>query len=103
MSDVRLSVTQLDPQQLGRPGTILLDVIEDDAAVAERAIAWATVRGYDRLVPALRSILGGPAPESGFAAVINKPHSLLVFATWPWCPTPHAVDGAPSTEWPDRY
>ena len=67
MSDVRLSVTQLDPQQLGRPGTILLDVIEDDATVAERAIAWATVRGYDRLVPALQSILGGPAPESGVA------------------------------------
>lgn len=50
MGEVRLSVTQLDPQQLGRSGTILLDVIEGDVTAAERAIAWASVRGYDRLI-----------------------------------------------------
>lgn len=99
MSQVRLSVTQLVPGQMGRPGTVLLDVIEDDATVTDRAVAWAIVRGYDRLIPALRHTLGGPAPESGFAAVINKPHSLLVFATWPWCPTPHVVEGEPPG-WP---
>lgn len=101
MSDVRLSVTQLDSQQWGRPGTVLLDVLEDDETVTERAIAWATVRGYDRLIPALTRTLDGPPPESGFAAVINRPHALLVLATWPWCPTPHAVYAEPG-RWPDQ-
>lgn len=99
MSEVRLSVTRIDPTHLGKPGAILLDVIEEDETVAERAIAWATVRGYDRLVPGLERTLGGPPPEAGFMAVINRPHALLVFATWPWCPTPHAIEGEPRTGW----
>ncbi len=101
MSEVRLSVSQLDLQQLGRPGTILLDVVEDDETVGERATAWAKVRGYDRLVPTLERMFAGPPPASGFAALINRPHALVVFATWPWCPKPHAVDGEPTT-WPDQ-
>jgi hypothetical protein len=44
------------------------------------------VRGYDRLSTAIEELLGGEPPESGFAAVINKPHSLLLLATWPWRP-----------------
>jgi hypothetical protein len=44
------------------------------------------VRGYDRLISSIERMLGGPAPKSGFCAVINKPYQLLIFATWPWAP-----------------
>lgn len=88
---VRLSVTKLDLEELGQPGELLLDLEETTETAAERAIAWAQVRGYDRLVPVLERTLSGPAPESGFAVVLNKPHELLIFATWPWCPKPHPI------------
>lgn len=97
---VRLSVTTLDQENPGRPGDLLLDVIEEESVVADRAIAWAQAQGYDRLVPALERNLRGPTPESRFIAVINVPHSLLMLATWPGAAQPHAVPGEPATEWP---
>ncbi len=87
-SQVRLSVTQVNMADLTAPGTLLLDLTEQSGAVADRAIAWAQVQGYDQLVPSLQRVLGGAPPASGFAAVVNKPYQLLVLATWPWCPTP---------------
>lgn len=87
-SQVRLSVTQVNVADPTAPGTLLLDITEQSKAVADRAIAWAQVQGYDQLVPSLQRVLDGAPPTSGFAAVVNKPYQLLVLATWPWCPTP---------------
>lgn len=85
---VRVLITQIDLTQGAlRRGELLLDVEEADAAAAaERVSAWAQARGYTKLRRAVEELLG-TAPESGFAAVINKPHSLMVLATWPWAPT----------------
>lgn len=46
------------------------------------------MRGYTRLNPSLERILSEPSKD-GWSAVINKPHSLAILATWPWCPGPH--------------
>ena len=84
---MRLSVTRIDLKDPGTPGQLLLELDEESSAAAvTRATAWAQVRGYDRLSTAIEELLGGEPPESGFAAVINKPHSLLLLATWPWRP-----------------
>lgn len=90
---VRLSVSRLVEGRPSDVGEILLDVQESNATVAERAISWATVQGYERLIPGLQQMLTGEPPQSGFAAVINKRYSLLVLATWPWCPTETARNG----------
>lgn len=107
MTLVRFSVSQLDATLLRevqrgrpRPTTVLVDVLDDDTHLAASAIAWAGARGYHQLIPALERMLGGPPPEIGFAAIINKSHALLVFARWQWCPAPHIFDREPSTEWP---
>lgn len=87
---VRISVMQIDftPRPL-RQGNLLLDVEEPDATGAvERVNAWPQARGYARLQRAIEEVLG-TTPESGFAAIINKPHSLMVLATWPWAPAGH--------------
>lgn len=85
---VRVSVTQIDLTQGAlRQGELLLDVEEADAATAtERVSAWAQTRGYTKLRHAVEEVLA-TAPETGFAAIINKPHSLMSLATWPWAPT----------------
>lgn len=106
MTTVRISVTQLPAGLLGkpqrgrpRPTRVLVDVIDDDATAAEHAIAWATARGYHQLVGAFARMFSEP-PKSGFAAIINKTHALLVFTSWPWCPRPHIIESEPSAEWP---
>jgi len=83
---VRLSVTKIDVANVGRPGELLLRVEEKSAVALECASAWAAVRGYDRLAFALEGIFAGEPPAAGYAAVINKPHGLLIFVTWPWAP-----------------
>lgn len=83
---VRLSVTRIDVASVRRPGELLLDVEEKSAVALERASAWAAVRGYDRLAVVLEDIFAGEPPAAGYAAVINKPHGLLIFVTWPWAP-----------------
>jgi hypothetical protein len=103
VAQVRLTVTRLDLGDLATPGTTLLDVMEPEETLVERAVAWAKVNGYDRLIPSLeRTLACDPPPASGYAAVINKPYSLLVFATWPWCPNPHPVQGHPHPGAEDR-
>ncbi|QAY64995.1 hypothetical protein ET495_17390 (plasmid) [Xylanimonas allomyrinae] len=69
------------------PGVLLLDVEEAADVAQERARSWALVRGYDRLTQAIDSAFEGPAPDSGFLVIINKPHSLLLRVTWPWAPS----------------
>ncbi len=87
-SQVRLSVTRVDLADLTTPGTLLLDLTEESEEVADRAIAWAQVQGFEQLIPSLKRVMGGAPPASGFVVVVNKPYQLLVLATWPWCPTP---------------
>lgn len=83
--DVRLTVSEIDLMSQ-RPGEVLLDVTEAAPEAVARAVAWAHVRGYDRLSISMGRAFGGEPPESGFAAIINKPHQLLVTVTWPWAP-----------------
>lgn len=86
VSTVRLSISQVRLEALHEPGTVLLDVEDNHEHVRATAIAWAQVRGYQALAGTIDRALGGPPPVSGYAAVINKPHALLVLATWPWAP-----------------
>lgn len=81
---VRLSVTRIDLTDPRTPGALLLDVEETADVAQERARAWALVRGFDRLTSAIEEVFAGPAPESGYTFIINKPHSLLLLVTWPW-------------------
>lgn len=83
--DVRLTISEIDLTSR-RTGDVLLDVTEAAPQAVARAIAWAHVRGYDRLSISMDRAFGGEPPESGFAAIINKPHQLLVMVTWPWAP-----------------
>jgi hypothetical protein len=69
-----------------RPGEILLGIEESTATVPDRARAWATEHGNDRLVPILDKTFVAQLPDSGFALTINKPTQLMVLVTWPWCP-----------------
>ncbi len=85
---VRLTITRIVLTDPNQPGEVLLDLQETTQTALERAIAWAEVQGYDGLDAALTRSLGGEPPSAGFVGVLNKPHSLLVLATWPWCPQP---------------
>lgn len=83
---VRVTISTLD-DGFDQPGTCRVDLDEPNAAAArERATAWAEVRGYDNAVPAIHRLLTGEPPDSGYAALINKPHQLLIMAVWPWAP-----------------
>ncbi len=84
---VRLTVSKVDLEGSSRHSAPLLDLEDTAAAVVETARAWAQVRGYDSLAPTIERVFGGDPPKSGFAVLINKPHSLLVMATWPWYPS----------------
>lgn len=88
MNDVRLTIERVDLSDVGGGNEVLLDLTETGGTVLDRAVAWAEVRGYTRLTPALKHVLRTP-PAGGWCAVINVPHSLAILATWPWCPGPH--------------
>lgn len=88
MSEVRLTIDRRDLSVPGLPGEVLLDITETDETILDRAVAWAQVRGYDRLTPSLESLFKKDHRD-GWCAVINRPHSLVILATWPWCPGPH--------------
>jgi hypothetical protein len=91
-SAVRLSITRIDLDALWAPGEVLLDVEETSELAAERARSWAQVRGFDRLVTSIDRVPGGFGPAAGWAVIINKPNSLMLLATWPWCPVEVADD-----------
>jgi hypothetical protein len=88
-----VSVLTVDATDLvGGPQQIVLDVEEPDAYAAQaRELTWAQVRGHDRLTGSAARVLGDALPEAGYVAVIIKPHSVTVVATWPWVP--------PSVQW----
>lgn len=80
---VRLTITRIVLTDMNQPGEVLLDLQETTRTALDRAIAWAEVQGYGGLDDALMRSLGDEPPSAGFVGVINKPHSLLVLATWP--------------------
>ena len=86
-SIVELTVTKIDVTDLGKGGEELIAWKAPQQNALEVAQAWAQVRGYDRLLPALDYMLGaGRAPKSGFHVLINKPTGLMFYAVWPWAP-----------------
>ena len=84
---VRLRVIEADLTDIEASLSVLLDVADDDStAVFEQGLAWAQVRGYTRLDAGLKWMFSQDVPVEGFAALINKPHSVKVIVTWPWAP-----------------
>ncbi len=79
---VRLSVVQIVDRQYF--GDTLLEVEEPTTVAAERARAWALVRGYDRLIESIEPLFAAEPAAAGFHGLINKPTVLLVYVTWPW-------------------
>lgn len=84
---VRLTISPVVLSPLGPGGPPVLDVNEIQPVAIERAVAWAKVRGYDKLVGTITAVFDAEPPESGFTTIINKPHQLIVIATWPWAPS----------------
>lgn len=86
---VRLTIEKIDTTNIAAgPTEVLLDLTETDETVLSRATAWASVQGYTRLIPSLELVFNQPHTD-GWAAILNKPHSLAILATWPWCQGPH--------------
>lgn len=52
------------------------------------AEAWATVRGYDKVLRILAEVFDGPPPASGWRITIHKPAALILIFRWPWSRTP---------------
>ena len=86
MSTVQLTIRKIDTAALWKGGEELVAWEYEQQAIYEAAQAWASVRGYDRVKPAIDYMLGGAPPKSGFHVFISKPTNLMFYATWPWAP-----------------
>jgi hypothetical protein len=84
----RLTVTKINVANLGQPrrppqaGNRLLDQAGNGSSTSKRIRRWAFEHGHEPVVAAEET------PASGFAFVLNKPHGLLIFVTWPCQPPP---------------
>jgi len=80
---VQLIVAQLVEPPIVEPLQRLLDLVDEPWLVKQTAVAWADVRGLDGLAAAIERTVP-PSPDTGYSAVINQPHRLLVYARWHW-------------------
>lgn len=83
---VHLRIIEVNISNISHDGNLVLDVQAPSVEAFEQATAWAEVRGYTRLSQALEWFFTNKAPVDGYAALINKPHSLKIVVTWPWAP-----------------
>lgn len=83
---VQLIIAELlEPPIFGRLPR-LLDIADEPWIVEQTALAWAEVRGLEVLASAIDRTVP-PPPDTGFAAVINKRHRLIVYSRWHWAGT----------------
>ncbi|QOR70685.1 hypothetical protein IM660_19290 [Ruania alkalisoli] len=80
---VRLLVKQIDPEHPTAPSRRLLAVREPQCHARERLRAFARVRGLDRLVSEVDSVLDGDPPPHGYARLDSSNDAIRVIVLWP--------------------
>lgn len=61
----------------------MFDITDTEENELSGVLAWCRGEGYDRLREPLGVMFESEVPESGYSLLINRPHRLMVIATWP--------------------
>lgn len=86
---VRLIITQLDTSQATPAPRIIRKVETTSTGLVDAAAACArelvVSEHLGRLLGSIERTFS-TTPESGYAAIINRPSELMLVALWPWAP-----------------
>lgn len=83
---VQLIIAELLQPPILEPLPRLLDITDEPWLVKQIALAWVAVRDLNTLGPAIDRTVP-PPPDTGYAAVINDRHRLIVYTRWHWAGT----------------